>query len=117
MLAYGLFAYGYAFVMRSHPFWKPCVGVWRLPRQRQPLLRITVATALSRLEAEYGDPLAALDYFTLAIRNFDDSGNVAYIRFALATSLRSLTGSDAVNRPPPLPVAHSPLTAACGPKD
>ena len=44
-----------------------------------------LATALSRLEAEHGDPLAALDHITLAIRNFDDSGNVAYIRSALAT--------------------------------
>ncbi len=30
------------------------------------------------------DPLAALDHITLAIRNFYDSGNVAYIRSALA---------------------------------
>ena len=44
-----------------------------------------LATALSRVEAEHGDPLAALDHITLAIRNFDDSGNVAYIRSALAT--------------------------------
>ena len=44
-----------------------------------------LATALSRLEAEYGDPLAALNHITLAIGNFHDSGNIAYIRFALAT--------------------------------
>src|SRR5271157_794995 len=44
-----------------------------------------LATVLSRLEAEHGDPLAALDHITLGIRNFYDSGNVAYIRFALAT--------------------------------
>ena len=44
-----------------------------------------LATALSRLEAEHGDPLAALDHITLAIRNFYDSGNVAYIRGPLAT--------------------------------
>jgi hypothetical protein len=41
---------------------------------------------LFRLEAEHGDPLAALDHITLAIRNFYDSGNfVGIIRFALAT--------------------------------
>ncbi len=40
---------------------------------------------MSRLEAEHGDPLAALDHITLAIRNFYDSGNVAYIRSPLAT--------------------------------
>jgi predicted ATPase len=44
-----------------------------------------LATALSRLEAEHGDPLAALDHITLAIGNFYDSGNVAYIRGPLAT--------------------------------
>jgi predicted ATPase len=43
-----------------------------------------LATVLSRVEAEHGDPLAALDHVTLAIRNFYDAGNVAYIRFALA---------------------------------
>ena len=44
-----------------------------------------LATALSQLEPEYGDPLAALDDITLAIRNFYDSGNVAYIPIALQT--------------------------------
>ena len=34
-----------------------------------------LAANLARLEAEYGDPLAALDYVTLAIRNYHDSGN------------------------------------------
>ena len=44
-----------------------------------------LATGLSRLEAERGDPLAAPEHITLAIRNFYDSGNVAYSRFALGT--------------------------------
>ncbi len=44
-----------------------------------------LATALSGLEAERGDPLAALNHITLVIRNCYDSGNVVYIRFALAT--------------------------------
>ena len=34
-----------------------------------------LAASLARLEAEYGDPLAALDYFALAIRNYHDAGN------------------------------------------
>jgi predicted ATPase len=38
---------------------------------------------LSRLEAEHGDPLAALDHVTLAIRNHQDAGN-ALIRGPLA---------------------------------
>ena len=44
-----------------------------------------LATGLSRVEAEHGDPLAALDHITLAIRNFYESGSVAYIRGPLAT--------------------------------
>jgi tetratricopeptide (TPR) repeat protein len=43
------------------------------------------ATVLSWLEAEHGDPLAALDHITLVIRTCYDSGNVAIIRSALAT--------------------------------
>jgi predicted ATPase/class 3 adenylate cyclase len=43
-----------------------------------------VADILSSHEAEYGDPLAALDYFSLAIRNFHDSGNTTLIRSPLA---------------------------------
>jgi hypothetical protein len=43
-----------------------------------------VADILSSLEAEKGDPLAALDYFILAIRNFHDSGNTTLIRSPLA---------------------------------
>ena len=43
-----------------------------------------LADSLARLEAKYGDPLAALDYFTLAIRNYHDSGNTTMIRSPLA---------------------------------
>jgi hypothetical protein len=49
------------------------------------LIESQLATVLSRLEAEHGDPLAALDHITPAIRNFYDSGNVGIIRSALAT--------------------------------
>jgi hypothetical protein len=42
-----------------------------------------LAITLARVEAEQGDPLAALDYATLAIRRHHDSGNVAFIRPAL----------------------------------
>ena len=43
-----------------------------------------LAVSLCRLEAEYGDPLAALDYITLAIRTFHDSGNTASVRGSLS---------------------------------
>ena len=42
-----------------------------------------LAITLARVEAEHGDPRAALDYVTLAIRRHHDSGNVALIRTAL----------------------------------
>jgi predicted ATPase len=44
-----------------------------------------LVTALSRLEAEHGDPLAALSRIAQAIRNFYESGNVAYVCSPLAT--------------------------------
>jgi predicted ATPase/class 3 adenylate cyclase len=43
-----------------------------------------LATNLARLEAEHGDPLAALDNLTLAIRHYHDSGSTAMSRTALA---------------------------------
>jgi hypothetical protein len=42
------------------------------------------ANALSALETEHGDPLTALDYLVLAIRNNHDAGNTAMIRSPLA---------------------------------
>jgi hypothetical protein len=66
-----------------------------------------VATGLSQLEPEQGDPLAALDHITLAIGNFYDSGHVAYIRGPWQLSRYSSTASDASNRQPPSPVSHS----------
>jgi predicted ATPase/class 3 adenylate cyclase len=42
------------------------------------------ANILSELETEHGDPQAALDYLTLAIRNCHDSGNTAMVRSPLA---------------------------------
>ena len=43
-----------------------------------------LAATLSRLEAEYGDPMAAFDYITLAIRNYLDAGNTTMICAPLA---------------------------------
>ncbi len=48
------------------------------------LVESHLAIILSRLEAEHGDPLAALDYITLAIRTHDDSGNTNGVRGALS---------------------------------
>jgi hypothetical protein len=45
------------------------------------------------LEVRHGDPVAALEYITLAIRNYHDAGSVAFIHTplaSLATLLRRL---------------------------
>ena len=42
-----------------------------------------LATNLCRFEAEHGDPLAAFDYFTVAIGNYHDSGNTYMIQSPL----------------------------------
>jgi hypothetical protein len=39
---------------------------------------------LSGLEAEHGDPVAALDYFTVSIGNFHESGNTYMVSAPLA---------------------------------
>jgi hypothetical protein len=43
-----------------------------------------LAGTLSRVEAEHGDPLAALDHITLVIRNYHDAGNTTLISEPLA---------------------------------
>jgi len=43
-----------------------------------------LAATLCRLEAEHGDPLAALDYVTLVIRNRHDAGNTTGVGGGLA---------------------------------
>ena len=43
-----------------------------------------LAATLARLEAQHGDPLAALEYSAVAIRHLHDSGNSTTIRGPLA---------------------------------
>jgi len=52
-----------------------------------PLMRgvqSSLASVLCRVEANYGDPSAALDYFELAIRNHYETGNTTLISTPLA---------------------------------
>jgi tetratricopeptide (TPR) repeat protein len=76
-----------------------------------------LAATLSRLEAEYGDPLAALDYTTLAIRNYHDAGNTTMIRTPLAILATLL---DRLGRYEPAATiagyAVNPFTAATNPE-
>jgi predicted ATPase len=72
-----------------------------------------LAVGLSRLEAECGDPLAALDYNMLAIRNYHDAGNT--VNVSLAQAQLALV-FDRLGRYEPAATiagsAFSPLTAA-----
>src|SRR6516162_7297951 len=81
------------------------------------LVESLLVAALSRLEAEHGDPQAALDHITLAIRNCYDPGNVAYIRSPLATLAVFL---DRLGRLEPAATiagfAFSPFTASAFPE-
>src|SRR5262249_25062833 len=76
-----------------------------------------LAVNLARLEAEYGDTLAALDHFTVAIRVYHDSGNTTGIHVPLA-GLAALF--DRLGRPEPAATiarfALSPLSAAAVPE-
>ena len=47
-------------------------------------LETHLAYGLALLESKSGDPLAALDYFAVAIRSYHDSGNTVNMRSALA---------------------------------
>jgi tetratricopeptide (TPR) repeat protein len=88
VVAYALYAYGgYAFrdadPVRALEALRRGLVIAQDSGSR--LVESQLAIGLSRLEAEHGDPLAALAHITLAIRNFYESGNVAYLPFALAT--------------------------------
>ncbi len=76
-----------------------------------------LAANLAQVEAERGDPLAALDHITLAIRHLHDSGNVAVIGSPLTNLAIFL---DRLGHYEPAATiagfAVSPLTAAAFPK-
>ena len=118
-LSFALYAYGYAFGDAD-----PAAA---LDAQRRGLViaqesgnrntETRIAGSLSRLEAEYGDPLAALDYVALAVRNFHDAGNTTMIRFPLAVLAAFF---DRLGRDEPAAIiagfAFSPLTSAAYPE-
>ena len=65
------------------------------------------AAILTRLEGRYGEPTAALDYATHAIRNYHDSATAPSCGFHSHCSLCCWTGSRATKRPPPSSVLRS----------
>jgi predicted ATPase len=118
-LSYALFSYGYAF--------SDADPVRALEALRRGLViaqdsgnryaESLQATGVSRVEAERGDPLAALDYITVAIRNFHNAGNTTLMRNPLATLAALL---DRIGRYQPAATiarfAFSPFTASAVPQ-
>jgi predicted ATPase len=85
-LSFALWAHGYAF-RDADPVAAMEVLLRGLVIAQDSGNRLTetrLAGTLSRLEAQYGDPLAALDYVTLGIRAYHDAGNSAMMRTPLA---------------------------------
>ena len=76
-----------------------------------------LAGQLARREAERGDPLSALDYVTMNVRNYHDAGNTTLMRGGLATLA---TLFDRLGRHEPAATitgfALSPLTATALPE-
>jgi hypothetical protein len=76
-----------------------------------------MAITLSPVEAEHGDPLAALDYVTASVRNFHDAGSTTVVRGALAMLVALF---DRLGRYEPAATitgfALSPFTAATVPE-
>jgi predicted ATPase len=117
--SFALFSYGYAF--------SDADPVRALDAARRGLViaqdsgnranESFLAITLARVEAEHGDPLAALDYVTLAISRHHDSGNVALIRPALTILAAFL---DRLGRCEPAATiagfAFNPLSATTFPK-
>jgi predicted ATPase len=118
-LAFALQAYGFAFgdadPVRALDALRRGLVIGQDSGNR--LVKSLLATVLSRLEAEHGDPLAALDHITLGIRSLYDSGNVGLIRNALATLAVLL---DRLGRLEPAATiagfAFSPLTVSAFPQ-
>jgi predicted ATPase/class 3 adenylate cyclase len=118
-LSFALFTYGFAF--------SDADSVRALDALRQGLviakdsgnrfIESNLAVTLAFVEAKHGDPLAALEYASLAIRNHHNSGNVAVIRSPLTNLAVFL---DRLGRFEPAATiagfAFSPLTAAAFPE-
>ncbi len=85
-LSFALFCYGYVF-SEAEPD-RALRALRRglvIAQDSGSRYNITILlAALSRLESEYGDPLAALEYLNVAIRTYHDSGNGPAIRTVLA---------------------------------
>ena len=85
VLAWALHAYGLA-VRGDDPVGSFAAGRRGLVIAQDSGNRValsSLAASLCQFAAEHGDPLAALDYFTVAIGNYHDSGNTFVLRALL----------------------------------
>jgi predicted ATPase len=113
-LSFALYAYGYAFFdadpVRALEALRRGLVITQESGNRY--VESVLATALSWVEAEHGDALAALDYVTLTIRSFHDAGNTTLMRSPLAVLATLL---DRIGRYEPAATiagfAFNPLTA------
>jgi len=86
--------------------WRPAPGLVIAQDSGNRYAESLLAGTVCRVEAEHGDPLAALDYATLTIRTFHDAGNTALMRSHLAILAALLDRLDAMNRRPPSSGSH-----------
>ena len=86
VLSFALLAYGFAFRDADPDRARDALrrGLVIAQDSGNRLNETYLAQVLARLEAEHGDPLAALDYTALAIRDHHDSGNTIQVRATLA---------------------------------
>jgi hypothetical protein len=86
LACYALLAYGFAY-RDSDP-----VSAYEVHREGLTIAKDSgnrqieshLAVSLSQVAAPHGDPMDAFDFFTLAIRNYYDSGNISVLRSPLA---------------------------------
>ena len=85
-LCWALFAYGLAFRHADPPRARDAVlrGLILAEESCNRNIGTHLAASLSRLEAESGDPLAALDFSERSVRSYHDAGNSETIPFPLA---------------------------------
>jgi predicted ATPase len=90
VLAFAHLAYGFAFRAADPDRARDALrrGLVIAEGSGNRLNETHLAAVLARLEVENGDPVAALDYTALAVRNHHDSGNTIQVRACLAVLAR-----------------------------
>ena len=85
-ISFALMAYGFAFLDADPDRAREAMlrGVVIARDSGNRTFETHLASNLARLEAQHGDPLAALDYFLVTTRHLHESGNSTTIRAVLA---------------------------------